>query len=527
MTRWSLSKASRLRWVSLVLVTACSAPTIDGPTTDLGEDGPRDASTVDRLTVDRPSTVDVAPIDSALPADVTPRDVTPRDVAPMDLPRVDAGPDVRARDVVDVPPAIDAGPPVATGTNPVIAGDAPDPHVLRTVIDGRVTYYLTATVHDGGDYPLYRSYDLVRWTRLPRGLFQRSRTPGRSIALGDRHYCSLWAPEITEIAPSSYLLSFTAQRFTSPQSSCPAPRDNTGVYLAWSPSPEGPFARSDHPWEPLPAGGQLGVCPTAIRDAIPRSLDTNSRNCQGGYCHQVIRLDSTVWRDPDTGRWWMGYSWYTNDPPLVAWERTHHGEHVSLVEVRREDPFAVICSTSVAQVFVGQSHDDALLTTLRGSCPRCGEMLAFDRGRQGERMSRGGSSWAVNEGPSLLRHDGWVYALMSGSAWDSAYYSVFWVAARTVEDLSWESGRRIAGRFLVPSRGMAFGHGSPVLGPDGRSWFYVHHRLRAEACRASGDCARDVWVTPIVFEDRGDGRGAVWIQARFPAEEGSVRVPLG
>ena len=71
---------------------------------------------------------------------------------------------------------------------------------------------------------------------------------------------------------------------------------------------------------------------------------------------------------------------------------------------------------------------------------------------------------------------------------------------------------------------MAFGHGSPVLGPDGESWFYVHHRLRADDCRVRDDCARDVWITPLDFVDRPGAAPAVVPQ--FPAENGPVRVPL-
>ena len=100
------------------------------------------------------------------------------------------------------------------------------------------------------------------------------------------------------------------------------------------------------------------------------------------------------------------------------------------------------------------------------------------------------------------------------------------VAAETPEGLSSDNPARIAGRFLVPGRGQSFGHGTPVLGPDGAHWYYVHHRLQADRCRATGGCARDVWVSPIEFEDRGGGRGDVWIRARFPAEDPAVAVAL-
>lgn len=101
---------------------------------------------------------------------------------------------------------------------------------------------------------------------------------------------------------------------------------------------------------------------------------------------------------------------------------------------------------------------------------------------------------------------------------------MYWVAAPTVEALALDSPGRLAGRFLIPSAGQAFGHGSAVLGPDGEQWFFVHHRLDHGPCAEIGACARDVWVSPIEFEDRGDGLGAAHIRARRPAEDPVVRV---
>ncbi len=463
------------------------------------------------------------PADGSAAADATaPRpDVTPGDAAvvvpPDGAPPPDGGgaADAAAASLPDGAPP----PPDLVARNPVLPGDHPDPHVLRLVDAEGPLYLLTHTV-DTGDFPLWRSRDLVRWERAG-ATFGRG-APGRSNALGEHHYCRLWAPEIVPL-PHGYMLSFTATRFRAPQDPCPPYREDSGVYLAWSPDAAGPFARPDHPWEPLPAGGHIPSC--GLRDALPRSVDTAVDDCLGGFCHQVIRLDSSVFADPETGRWWLAYAWYTNDPPRVDWERAHHGEHVSIVELDPADPFAVRCAPDVPQIFAVDPHDADLRARLAASCPRCGDMLAFDRGRQDERMRRAGVSWGVAEGPSLIRANGLVYLFFSGSAWDSAYYHVAWVAAPTVEGLVRDNPARLAGRLLVPGGGQAFGHGTPVLGPNGRDWFYVHHRLRHADCRDRGDCARDLWVSPITFEDRGDGRGAVWIRPVFPAETPEVRIP--
>ena len=476
-------------------------------TLDAGSVGPLDANARDVLA---PQDLRVL-LDAPAPRDT----LAPRNVSDV----------VPPRDVVDVAPPRDASAPIARGTNPVLGEDHPDPHVVRTTdADGRVIYYLYPTA-GSGDFAVWSSRDLLRWTRLPEGLFRRGAAqPGGSVALNGGHYCHLWAPDVVEVRAGVWMLTFSAVRHASAQASCPPYREDGGVYVASSSSPTGPFAVTTRPWEPFRAGGHITDCPAGT--AIPRSLTLASGDCQGGFCHHIIRLDSGVFRDPRTNRWWMGYSWYTNTPPRVDWERTNYGQHVNLVELDAADPFTVRCTPSVPQIGVGNPHDTALLDRLRTSCPRCGEMLSFTRERQGQPFVREGSLWGVNEGLSLFRRGALVYALMSGSTWDSAYYSVYWVAAPTPEGLASDNPARIAGRLLVPGRGQSFGHGTPVLGPDGEHWFYVHHRLQADRCRTAGQCARDVWVTPMDFDDRGDGRGDVWLRARFPADDPGVSVPL-
>lgn len=491
--------------------TEAPAPTVPAEDASPQRDVPFDTRDKD----DRPApSLDAA---DALATDTTPvidaptRDI-PRD-APRDVPRDTSAPP---------PPP----PPVVRATNPVLAGDHPDPSVVRVVgAGGSVAYYLVATV-DVGDFPIYRSTDLIHWTRLPNGAFRRGAAPGSSIEINGAHFCHLWAPSVVQVREGVFMLTFSATRFTRAQSPCPPYREDGGVYVASSVSPEGPFAIASRPWEPLPLAGALASCPADVRNSIPRSLPSASPQCQGTWCHHIVRLDGEAWRDPLTGRWWMGYAWYTNTPPRVDWERTHYGEHSSLVELDASDPFTVRCDRNVAQVFVGDSHDTATLARLRGYCARCGEMLSFTRARGGAEFNREGYTFGVVEGPALFRRGRMVYVLLSGSVWDSPYYHVFWAAAPSVEALAYDNPQRIVGRYLIPSRAMAFGHGTPVLGPDGERWYYVHHRLRANDCAARGDCARDVWVSPIEFEERGDGRGDVWIRQRFPAEASDVEVRL-
>jgi len=414
---------------------------------------------------------------------------------------------------------------VIQATNPVIAADTPDPSVLREVDpNGQVTYYLTHTIHNRGDLPVYQSSDLIHWVLLPQGLFGRTRQDGNSLQVNSGHFCSVWAPHVDKVSSGVYLLGFSAQRYASAQSPCPAYDDDGGVYLASSSSPTGPFATSAHRWEPFPAGANEATCPADTTNQVPHSVDDASTNCQGTYCHRIIRLDSDVFHDEVTDRWWMAYSWYTNEPPLVSWEQTNYGEHLEITELDAADPFAVRCDTNVPQIFAANPHDPNIISELASGCTRCGEMLSFTRGRYGEEVFRDGFSWGVTEGGAFFRRGNEIYLLISGSMWDSPYYHVYWVAAPTMDELAYTNPNRIQGRYLIPSQNQAFGHGSPVLGPDGQHWYFVHHHLDSNGCANNGDCTRDLWVSPIQFEDHGDGRGDVYIVPRFPAEDPTVEV---
>jgi hypothetical protein len=119
--------------------------------------------------------------------------------------------------------------------------------------------------------------------------------------------------------------------------------------------------------------------------------------------------------------------------------------------------------------------------------------------------------WTVAEGVGLFRRGAYVYAMVSGSLWDSRFYHVYWIAAKTVPELAIGSKTRFVGRYTIPSNNQAHGHGAPILGPDGKTWYYVYHHLNSNSC-----CSRDVYVNEIEFIDRNDGRGKVHIRPFFP-----------
>src|SRR5688500_7433847 len=66
--------------------------------------------------------------------------------------------------------AADSASPPRMATNPILGGDRPDPHVLRTVeADGSARYWLVATPGSGADIPVWTSTDLVDWELATEG----------------------------------------------------------------------------------------------------------------------------------------------------------------------------------------------------------------------------------------------------------------------------------------------------------------------------------------------------------------------
>ena len=339
---------------------------------------------------------------------------------------------------------------------------------------------------------------------------------------------AVWAPEVRPSPLSGgYILSFTASRFSSYQDSCPDYDEGSGVFVSWSQKPLGPY---DSPQShPHPTGRNVDWCPDVPETAQPFSWEVDHHDCDPAVCNNTMRLDSDLYNDPDTAEAWYSYAWYTNSEVVTPFDHKNLGEHVSIVKVNASSPEWVSCQTEEAtKVWAVSPHDAVTLEALNNSCPRCSEQLSFSKGRLNETMMRDGVVWGVVEAPMVFRRGDYVYLLASHSAWDSAYYSVMWIAALTVEGLDLSNGAggdRLVGRFLIPSLQQSFGHGTAVLGPDGESWYYVHHHLDHTTCTRAGiPCPRSIYISPLNFEDRGDGRGDVWIKEVFPAEELQVKV---
>lgn len=410
----------------------------------------------------------------------------------------------------------------AMGANPVIDENIPDPSVLRVSVGESVKYYLVGTAHHS-DIPLYVSSDLVGWTQQGYvfGGARSASAGGRPLTINGRRFCALWAPELRQIGPARFSVNFTAQELLPSQASCEHAVGGGTVFVAYAKKPEGPYALdAQEPLKVEPAKD----CERSIKVELPRSRRSRKhQSCANeGECQRVLRLDGYPWWDPLEKKTWLFYSWGL--PSTTA--SSEPGQYISAVEIEKKHHHRPRCEAGNVPFTVGDPYDPEVIPKLPDACEFCGDNFGMGESREGNTMIRNGRPWRITEGAGVFRRGEWVYLLMSGSGWPSPTYHVYWIAVRGgVRELADRSGKRISGRFLVPDQGN-FGHGTPVLGPNGKRWYYVHHALENHAaCKAHWrGCRRPVYVTPIEFEDRGDGLGEVWIRPVSPKRGERLRV---
>jgi beta-xylosidase len=159
----------------------------------------------------------------------------------------------------------------ATYTNPVVAGDHPDPSVIRVGKE----YWATATTSQWAPvFPLLRSTDLVNWT-LEGSVFERA--PEWSAG-------SYWAPEIAE-HDGRYFVYYTARRRNGPL--C--------VAAASAPKPQGPY--TDHGPMVCQEVGSIDALPVTDEDGQRYMVwkeDGNSRKLPTPLWAQRLSPDGTA-----------------------------------------------------------------------------------------------------------------------------------------------------------------------------------------------------------------------------------------
>lgn len=396
-----------------------------------------------------------------------------------------------------------------------------------------ILYYICSL-----DIPIYTSTDLLNWKQVST-VFHLSHLPssGDSIQLSDGYYyCGLWAPEI-RIIPQGYIVTFTAVRFHTYQSPCPPYNEDSGIYSAMS---------KDNilgPYIPLPAfATDTQYCSYDLYMNLPYSPLVSQHDCLSNRnCNNTMRLDSDLFYDKDYNEYWLSYSWYSNSEPMNEFDIKQLGEHVSIIKLNQTIPYYIHCGMddNTTKIWVASPHDTYLYHTLQHSCIECSNMLAFNKGRYNEDMVRSyknhiNISWGVSEGSMIFKRSDYYYILMSQSAWDSAYYSVFYIAAKNITLLSNTNfnrdnnnnnndTQRLIGRFILPHHNQSYGHGTAVLSLDGINYVYIHHHLNHSLCESTGRCKRNIWMISIMFEDRGDGLGDVWIKEILPHSHDEIQ----
>jgi len=149
--------------------------------------------------------------------------------------------------------------------NPVLAGDFPDPFILRTD-DGYLAY---ATTDGFNEIQVAKSLDLVTWDHLGDALPE---LPG--YIGGDT-----WAPEVAHIG-ERYVMYYTGR---SIQSIRPTGGTAQCIAVATASSPEGPFVDDgEQPFICQEAlGGSIDASPFQDRDGTWHLLWKNDGNCCG------------------------------------------------------------------------------------------------------------------------------------------------------------------------------------------------------------------------------------------------------
>ena len=257
----------------------------------------------------------------------------------------------------------------ATFSNPVHAGDFPDPGVLE--VDD--TWYAYGTNGPGGTVPMLSSTDLVHWTERGDAMPQVG-----SWAIGG----NTWAPEVIAVG-RRYLLFYVA-RAPGPDKQC--------IGVAESAAPDGPFT------DPRPApvvceageGGSIDPNPFRDADGSLWLYWKNDGNCCGLPVHlygRRLAADGLSFRGPRR-------TLLTNTKPwqgtlVEAPEMIRHGtDHVLFYSANAFDSDRYAVGYAVCRS-AGGPCTDAAQPILRSNGSAAGPGHCFVV------TDRGGQSWLL------------------------------------------------------------------------------------------------------------------------------------
>ena len=162
-----------------------------------------------------------------------------------------------------------------TFTNPVIARNFPDPHVIRA--DGQ--YFAYSTTSAGANIRYARSPDLVEWVIVGEALPDLASWSGLTPLFSDVPHEATWAPAVAQVG-DGFVMYYTTPALDMPR---PDHRPSQCIGVATSDSPAGPFVDSSA--APIVCqsdlGGSIDATHFADDDGTQYLLWKNDGNCCG------------------------------------------------------------------------------------------------------------------------------------------------------------------------------------------------------------------------------------------------------
>ena len=161
-----------------------------------------------------------------------------------------------------------------TFTNPVIARNFPDPHVIRA--DDQ--YFAYSTTSAGANIRYARSPNLVEWEIVGEALPELASWSGLTPLFSDVPHEATWAPAVAQVG-DGFVMYYTTPALELPR---PDGKPSQCIGVATSDSPEGPFVDSSP--GPIVCQSDLGGSIDATQfadDGAQYLLWKNDGNCCG------------------------------------------------------------------------------------------------------------------------------------------------------------------------------------------------------------------------------------------------------
>ncbi|RIL01319.1 MAG: hypothetical protein DCC71_18130, partial [Proteobacteria bacterium] len=399
-----------------------------------------------------------------------------------------------------------------------------DPTIVK--IDG--TYYVTGTSDDMavGNFPIYRSSDLVNWSF--HGNAFSGVNVGHEITINNRKFCDLWGPQLYRDPAdgTNVWLSFTATEAPSGTNYCAPPsphqssdyqsimvatvdraafvsgsfsfanaamnRGHEPMWYGYTPDNNSPSWNNPLLFD---GGAQVGHTIPVTGNASLAGPDCGDVYSVGGrFGHRCqgtntwLGLDSFIFFDPAaSNKRWMLYTWSVDEwyPPsdFGAWD----GNHVAAYPMISNAQMDVTADGLHIPLAFRQNDTNKPTPTIENGrawfyapAPYCPDpnMMGDCRG--------------VAEAPAAYRWNNRTYVTFSRNAWSGSAYGIFYRSIdgtlTTAALSSWGDASIDEKPLLVASNravvgGRSYGSGEIFTGPGGRPYLIFHAKANGSTIR--------------------------------------------